>query len=57
VISAGSNPKPRLHPHAVRVLRVQLGVDVAAQRSRHLDTLTGRRFDHVITLCDKAEGG
>jgi protein-tyrosine-phosphatase/DNA-binding transcriptional ArsR family regulator len=54
VVSAGSNPKPRLHPHAVRVLWDQFGVDVAAQRPRHLDTLRGSRFDHVITLCDKA---
>jgi protein-tyrosine-phosphatase/DNA-binding transcriptional ArsR family regulator len=54
VISAGSRPRPRLHPHTVRVLRDQFGVDVAAQRPRHLDTLTGRRFDVVITLCDRA---
>jgi protein-tyrosine-phosphatase/DNA-binding transcriptional ArsR family regulator len=54
VISAGSRPKPRLHPHAVRVLWDHFGVDVAAQRPRHLDTLTGHRFDYVISLCDKA---
>ena len=54
VASAGSRPKPRLHPHTVRVLRDHFGVDVGAQRPRHLDTLTGRRFDYVITLCDKA---
>jgi protein-tyrosine-phosphatase/DNA-binding transcriptional ArsR family regulator len=53
VTSAGSHPKPRLHPHAVRVLRQQYGIDIAAQRPRHLDTLAGRRFDYVITLCDK----
>src|SRR5919198_1224131 len=54
VISAGSRPKPRLHPNAVRVLRDQYGIDVADQRPRHLDTLRGCRFDYVITLCDKA---
>lgn len=54
VISAGSRPKPWLHPHTVRVLRDDFGIDVAEQRPRHLDTLAGRRFDHVITLCDKA---
>ena len=56
VISAGSRPKPQLHPHAVRALRDHFGVDVAGQHPRHLDTLTGRRFDYVITLCDKARG-
>jgi protein-tyrosine-phosphatase/DNA-binding transcriptional ArsR family regulator len=54
VMSAGSRPRPRLHPHTVRVLRDRFGVDVAATRPRHLDTLAGRRFDHVITLCDQA---
>jgi len=54
VTSAGSHPKPQLHPHAVRVLRDHFGVDVAGRQPRRLDTLTGRRFDYVITLCDKA---
>jgi protein-tyrosine-phosphatase/DNA-binding transcriptional ArsR family regulator len=53
-ISAGSHPKPRLHPNTVRVLADDFGIDIAAQRPRHLDTLTGRRFDYVITLCDRA---
>jgi protein-tyrosine-phosphatase/DNA-binding transcriptional ArsR family regulator len=54
VVSAGSRPNPRLHSNTVRVLRDHAGVDVAAQRPRHLDTVTGRRFDYVISLCDKA---
>ena len=53
VTSAGSHPRPRLHPHAVRALHDHFGVDVAGQHPRHLDTLAGRRFDYVITLCDK----
>ena len=54
MISAGSHPKPHMHPHAVRVLRDEFGIDIAGRHPRHLDTLTGRRFDYVITLCDKA---
>jgi ArsR family transcriptional regulator, arsenate/arsenite/antimonite-responsive transcriptional repressor / arsenate reductase (thioredoxin) len=54
VTSAGSRPKPRVHPNAVRVLREAFGIDVSGQRPRHLDAVAGRRFDHVITLCDKA---
>ncbi|MFI7492009.1 ArsR family transcriptional regulator [Micromonospora echinaurantiaca] len=54
VLSAGTRPKPRLHPHAVRVLRDSFGIDVTGQQPRHLDTVTGRRYDYVITLCDKA---
>jgi protein-tyrosine-phosphatase/DNA-binding transcriptional ArsR family regulator len=53
VTSGGSSPKPAFHPNAVRVLEEQYGVDVADRTPRSLDTLTGRRFDHVITLCDK----
>ena len=53
-LSAGSHPKPALHPFAVRVLHDEFGIDVGAQRPRHLDTLTERHFDYVITLCDKA---
>ncbi|MFI0404776.1 metalloregulator ArsR/SmtB family transcription factor [Actinomadura sp. 3N508] len=53
VASAGSHPKERLHPDAVRVLRERYGIDVADRRPRHLDALAGRRFDYVISLCDK----
>ncbi|RSD20873.1 arsenate reductase/protein-tyrosine-phosphatase family protein [Amycolatopsis eburnea] len=51
--SAGSHPKAALHPEAVRVLAEEFGIDVAGQRPRHLDTVAGQRFDHVITVCDK----
>jgi ArsR family transcriptional regulator, arsenate/arsenite/antimonite-responsive transcriptional repressor / arsenate reductase (thioredoxin) len=54
VASAGSRPRPDLHPHAVRVLRDEFGIDIGSQRPRHLDTVTGRRFDYVVSLCDKA---
>lgn len=54
VTSAGSRPKPHLHPHAVRVLREEFGIDITGKDPRHLGTLARRRFDHVITLCDKA---
>jgi protein-tyrosine-phosphatase/DNA-binding transcriptional ArsR family regulator len=52
--SAGTQPRPRLHPHTARILHEQFGIDIARQRPRHVNTLTGRRFDYVITLCDKA---
>lgn len=54
VTSAGSRPKQHLHADTIRVLREAYGIDVVGQRPRHLDTLAGRRFDHVITLCDRA---
>ena len=52
--SAGTRPQPRLHPDTARVLHNEFGIDISRQRPRHLNTLTGRRFDYLITLCDKA---
>jgi ArsR family transcriptional regulator, arsenate/arsenite/antimonite-responsive transcriptional repressor / arsenate reductase (thioredoxin) len=52
VVSAGSHPK-RLNPSAVRVMRERFGIDIAGQRVKHLSEFTGRRFDHVISLCDR----
>jgi ArsR family transcriptional regulator, arsenate/arsenite/antimonite-responsive transcriptional repressor / arsenate reductase (thioredoxin) len=49
--SAGSRPKP-LHASAVRVLR-ERGIDISDRRPKHLDTFGRRRFDYVISLCDR----
>jgi protein-tyrosine-phosphatase len=49
--SAGSNPKA-LHANAVRVMRHR-GIDISANRTKHVDEFVGRRFDMVITLCDR----
>jgi protein-tyrosine-phosphatase len=49
--SAGSHPKP-LHANAVRVMR-ERGIDIANRRSKHLSGFVGRRFDYVISLCDR----
>lgn len=51
VASAGSSPKP-VHPNTPRVLR-EYGIDGTGLRSKHLDGLLSRRFDYVITVCDK----
>jgi ArsR family transcriptional regulator, arsenate/arsenite/antimonite-responsive transcriptional repressor / arsenate reductase (thioredoxin) len=50
-VSAGSHPKP-LHPNAVRVMRKR-GIDLTGHRSKHLSEFAGRRFDYVISLCDR----
>ena len=49
--SAGSHPKP-LHPDAVRVMRDR-GIDISGRRSKRLDEFAGRRFDRVVSLCDR----
>jgi ArsR family transcriptional regulator, arsenate/arsenite/antimonite-responsive transcriptional repressor / arsenate reductase (thioredoxin) len=50
--SAGSHPKP-LHREAVRVLRDEYGIDIAGRHPKHLRAYARRRFDRVITLCDR----
>jgi protein-tyrosine-phosphatase len=50
--SAGSDPKP-MHPNAVRVMRDEYGLDLGGQTPKHLDVYAGRRFDWVISLCDR----
>jgi protein-tyrosine-phosphatase len=49
--SAGSTPKP-LHAYAVRVMKKR-GIDISANRTKHLDEFLSQRFDFVITLCDR----
>jgi protein-tyrosine-phosphatase/DNA-binding transcriptional ArsR family regulator len=50
-VSAGSHPKP-LHRSAVRVMR-ERGIDMSARRPKPLSEFAGRRFDYVISLCDR----
>jgi protein-tyrosine-phosphatase/DNA-binding transcriptional ArsR family regulator len=50
-VSAGSHPKP-VHPNAILVMR-ERGIDITAKRSKHVDRFIRRRFDCVITLCDR----
>jgi protein-tyrosine-phosphatase len=49
--SAGSHPKV-LHPNAVRAM-ARWGIDLSDRRTKHLDVYAHRRFDYVITLCDR----
>lgn len=49
--SAGSHPKP-LHPNAIRAMGA-MGLDLTASRPKSLDRFARRRFEYVVTLCDK----
>ena len=43
-----------LNPLAVQVM-AEAGVDISAQRSKHVDELAAVQFDYVITVCAKAQ--
>ena len=51
--SAGIRPKP-VHPAAVAVMRDRFGIDISGHQPAHVEAVAGRRFDYVISLCDKA---
>jgi protein-tyrosine-phosphatase/DNA-binding transcriptional ArsR family regulator len=51
--SAGSHPKPHLHRNAVRIMREMYGIDLRGGRPQPVTAVARRRFDYVITLCDK----
>ncbi|MFI5614244.1 metalloregulator ArsR/SmtB family transcription factor [Amycolatopsis sp. NPDC051903] len=50
VASAGSHPKP-LHPNAVRVA-AEYGITLEHEPT-HLDSVRHKRFDWVVSLCDR----
>ena len=52
VESAGTHPNT-VRPEAIAVMR-ELGIDISAHRSKHVDEFRGQRFDYVITVCDHA---
>ena len=52
VASAGTDPVG-LNPGAVAVM-AELGIDISAQQSKHVETLSGRLFDYAVTVCDHA---
>lgn len=55
VHSAGTQPRPQVHPLAVRAL-AEAGLDISQQRPKALDVARLREhFDFVITVCDRAK--
>jgi arsenate reductase len=52
VESAGTKPG-RVRPEAITVMK-ELGIDISAHRSKHLDEFKEQAFDCVLTVCDNA---
>jgi arsenate reductase (thioredoxin) len=52
--SAGTLPKPEVHPLAVRVMS-EIGIDISDQRPKDLrDFLSQTSVRHVLIVCDNA---
>jgi len=52
VSSAGTEPTG-VHPRAIEVMK-EAGIDVSAQRSKHLNEVSWAECDTVVTLCGEA---
>ncbi len=54
VASAGSKPADYVHPLAIRAL-AEIGIDISAHRSKHLDEFLTEKVETVITVCGNAD--
>jgi arsenate reductase len=54
VRSAGSKPAGYVHPLAIRAL-AEIGIDISAHRSKHLDEFLSMEVETVITVCGNAD--
>ena len=54
VASAGSKPAGYVHPLAIRAM-AEIGIDLSAHRSKHLDEFLSDDVKTVITVCGNAD--
>lgn len=54
VASAGSKPAGYVHPLAIAVMR-EIGIDISAHHSKHLNEFLGQPVETVITVCGNAD--
>lgn len=54
VASAGTEPKPQVHPLAVSAMK-EIGIDISGQRPKELKEFLGRApVRHILIVCDRA---
>ncbi len=54
VQSAGSHPAGYVHPKAIAALK-EIGIDISAHTSKHMNTFLERDVTTVITVCGNAD--
>lgn len=54
VVSAGSRPRPEIHPRAREALKKVAALDMEGQRPKAVEDFIEQRFDYVISVCDRA---
>jgi arsenate reductase (thioredoxin) len=54
VASAGSKPSGSVHPLAIKAL-AEIGIDISAHRSKHMNEFLDQPIHTVITVCGQAD--
>ena len=54
VQSAGSKPAGHVHPLAIQVMK-EIGVDISAHHSKHMNDFLQQSVETVITVCGNAD--
>lgn len=54
VASAGSKPAGYVHPKAIAVIK-ELGIDLSAHTSKHMNDFLDRKVTTVVTVCGNAD--
>ena len=54
VASAGSKPAGYVHPLGIQVMK-EIGIDISAHHSRHLNEFLNQPVETVITVCGNAD--
>lgn len=54
VQSAGSKPAGYVHPLAIKAL-AEIGIDISAHHSKHMDEFLAQQVETVITVCGNAD--
>src|SRR5204863_7166944 len=52
--SAGSKPAGYVHPLAIKAL-AEIGIDISAHTSKHMDDFLKQQVETVITVCGNAD--
>lgn len=55
VFSAGSQPRPEIHPLARQAVKDLFGLDMAGQYPKTLDRFLSQPLDYLISVCDRAD--
>jgi len=54
VHSAGSKPAGYVHPLGIQVMK-EIGIDISAHHSKHMNDFMGQDIETVITVCGNAD--